>query len=78
MPLQLLVTGGQVVKRTRIDHALKDPVPGQRLLDARPAGRGAIRPVADNEEPDAAARLREDWFDRTFQQVRGFLDEMFR
>jgi hypothetical protein len=34
--------------------------------------------VADNEEADAAARLREDWFDRTFQQVRGFLDEMFR
>ena len=66
------------MKRTRMDHALKDAVPGQRLLDSRPASRGTIRPVADNEEADAAARLREDWFDRTFQQVRGFLDEMFR
>jgi len=29
-------------------------------------------------DTDASARLREDWFDRTFERVRGFLDEMFR
>ena len=73
-----MVTGGQVVKRTRIDHAIKDHVSGQHLRDSRPASRPKLRPVGDSDEIDASVRQREDWFDRTFEHVRGFLDEMFR
>ena len=67
-----------MVRRTRIDHALKEHIPEQRLRDPRKAGRPTLRPVAEGDDNDPSARRREDWFDRTFEQVRCFLDDMFR
>jgi len=43
-----------------------------RAVDPRRQDR--VKGADDSHPP---GRLREDWFERTFERVRGFLDEMF-
>ena len=53
----------------------------RRTGEGRPVrGVDPRRPAAPEpaKQPHPPSGLREDWFDRTFEQLRGFLDEMFR
>ena len=54
---------------------------GSRDLDRDPLGIVEQReaPARDRAVSESKpARLREDWYDRTYRQLRGFLDQMFR
>jgi hypothetical protein len=58
----------------------------KRMRDGQPLVRespGPDPPGPPRDEPGDTsrpprARLREDWFERTYERVRGFLDQMFR
>jgi len=67
-------SGSQTVKRLPDPgaHLREQDQTNRRPLDAQRDAQPILRPVAT-----ASAQLREDWFERTYERVRNFLDEMF-
>jgi len=46
------------------------------MLDPRKDARPGVQPIQPTRQ--APAQLREDWFERTYEHVRDFLDDLFR